>query len=279
MKEYEKIDEKEWQRIESEEHDKQYEMSTPFCFDTYRIEASKVLYWEDFCFKKNRRNDRGHRTKYLLDCLNVNQLKDKKILDIGCGNGQYSVLLALLGASVSGIDISPIGIKIAKDMASINGVCQLCDFSVQNASCMDFPDETFDIILLHEVLHHAIKYSGVKEEIYRVLKKDGIVACSESLYGNPFFKFARSFTMRGKEEKGDVALRLSDLEDFAKDYRESKIEPMSLLFMSRRFFRNIVGYAPIRSLLLLLKITDDYLFRILPRLKRFCGEAVLIAIK
>src|SRR5256885_1605136 len=45
-------------------------------------------------------------------------LVGKRVLDIGCGEGQSSVMLAKLGAHVTGIDISPGAIEAARESAS-----------------------------------------------------------------------------------------------------------------------------------------------------------------
>lgn len=268
-----------WEEIEKNEHNHIYQDSRPFSLNTYEINVEHVLWWEDYCYKKGRRKDRGHRTRRVFELINLSGLKGKKILDAGCGNGQYSVFLALFGADVYGIDISPVGIEVAGKIAVINKVADHCHFSSQSLAGMNFADNSFDIVLMHEVLHHAIKYPGVPEEIFRVLKKDGLLICAESLDGNIFFSFGRIFTMRGKEAKGDVVLTLSDIKEFAENFSEYRIELMSLLFMSKRIFKDMLDFPPIRWLLYVLKKADDLLFVLFPGLKKYCGEAILVAKK
>lgn len=269
----------EWEQIERREYDEYYRNSRPFDSKTYRIDPEHVIWWEDYCYKKGRRLDRGHRTKRVFDIMNLEQLEGKTILDIGCGNGQYSVFFALLGADVYGIDIASAGIDVANNIAAANSVVDRCHFSAQNAAVMDYADSMFDIIFLHEVLHHAIKYPGLKEQIRRVLKDDGRVICAESLDGNLLFRIGRVFTMRGVEAKGDVVLTLSDIENFAAGFSESQIELMSFLYMSKRIFIHALTFPPVRWMLYVLKKTDDVLLRLFPALKRYCGEAVLVAVK
>lgn len=272
----ENISTEEWEKIEKEEHDKEYKNSFPFDREDYKIDPEKVLWWQDYCYKKGRRQDRGHRTKKMLDLMDLKNIKDKNVLDIGCGNGQYSVLFAMLGANVWGFDISSVGIDTAKKIAEANNIQNKCNFCTQSASDMNYEDEKFDIIILHEVLHHLIKYPNVKEEILRVLKKEGKVICTESLEGNIFLSFARKFSMRGQEAKGDIILKLSDIKDFANGFNESQIETMSLLFMAKRIFKNHMNKTFIRFLMFILKITDDAILSIFPFLKRYCGECVVL---
>ena len=267
---------KEWETVEKEEHDMQYENSFPFHFKNYKIDPQQVIWWQDYCYKKGRRKDRGHKAKRLFELMDLNQLKGKKILDVGCGNGQYSVFFALLGAEAYGFDISPVGVQVARKMAEANGVSQHCHFSVQNASHMDFPDEFFDIVLYYEVLHHAIKYPNIKEETYRVVKNGGKVFCVEGLEGNIFFKIGRFFTMHGQETKGDVELTISDFQAFAEGCANYRLELMSLFFMSKRIFRAYMNAAPVRWLLFLMKKADDIVLSLFPFLRRYCGECILV---
>ena len=280
MTEIKNISPEKWEQIEREEHDLHYKDSLPFDSKTYEIDVRHVIWWEDYCYKKGRRKDRGHRTKRIFELINLEELKGKTILDVGCGNGQYSVFFALIGANVYGIDITPVGIEVSRKIAKINDVAERCHFSIQNAANMNFADSTFDIVIMHEVLHHAIKYPGVREEVLRVLKNDGIFICAEGLDGNPLFRLGRFFTMRGKEAKGDVVLTLSDLEEFAKkDFSDHQIELMSLLFMSKRIFRDVLDFPPIRWFLYILKKTDDILLFLFPVLRKYCGEVILVARK
>lgn len=264
----------EWEKIEREEHDREYASSAPAVID-----VDAALAYEDYCYKAGRRPDRGHRTRKALEAVGIREVTGKKILDIGCGNGKYAVLLALLGANAYGFDLSPVGIERAKATAEVNKVAERCRFSVQNAQDMDYRDAYFDIILLHEVLHHAIKYPNVKSEILRVLKPGGKVVIAETLYGNPLVNFGRSITMRGKEAKGDVILKRSDLDAFSEGFSHSETELMSLLFMSKRVFQKYMHWRPVRGLMFLIKKADDILLAVFPSLQRYCGECVVVLTK
>lgn len=186
---------------------------------------------------------------------------------------------ALYGATVYGIDITTVGIDVAKKIAETNDVDKSCFFSVQNASNMNFPDEKFDIVIMHEVLHHAIKYPGVKQEIMRVLKKGGTFIAAESIRDNPLIKIGTFFTMRGLEEKGDVALSISNLKDFSAGFSSYEIELFSLLFMSKRIFRDYMDFFLVRWFLYFTKKVDDLLLDFLPALKKYCLEVILVAKK
>ena len=266
----------EWERIESDEHDAEYRDSRPFDSANFKIDPPHVIWWQDYCYLPGRRADRGHRTKRVFEMMDLDSLKGKTILDVGCGNGQYSVFFAMMGARVCAFDLSPVGVEIGKRIASENGVADRCSFSVQNASAMDYPSDHFDIVVFHEVLHHAIKYPGVREETLRVLKKGGLMICAETLEGNPLLSLGRAISMRGQERKGDVILTLRDLDEFSQGFETKQLELMSLLFMAKRTLKSYVRFAPVRWLLFALKKTDDVLLSAFPSLQRYCGECVLV---
>lgn len=71
-------------------------------------------------------------------------LAGKKILDVGCGSGRFSVAFAQEGASrVVGIDFAPQMIELAEKLAQQRGVADRCQF-LTGAFPKDVPDERFD---------------------------------------------------------------------------------------------------------------------------------------
>jgi len=268
-----------WEKIESKEHDEIYEDSFPFDFKSYKIDPGHVIWWQDYCYLQGRKKDKGHRTKQVFKLIELDKLNKKKILDIGCGNGQYSVFFAILGAEVYGCDISQKGILTAKKIAEANKVQDRCNFSVQNAACMNYSDNFFEIVLFHETLHHVIKYPNVREEVLRVTKNGGRVICAEDLSENPLIRIGAKILQLGKKDKGDVPLRISDLEEFSKGFSSMKIEYMSLLFMTKRLLEGYINVPFVRKLLLFVKQFDDFLLKKIPSMRKYCGEFIMILVK
>ncbi len=93
------------------------------------------------------------------------------ILDCGCGRGFYLKMLRHLGtARLFGIDLElPYLRKARRNTAHLPAVL------VGNASIYDlpFPDETFDAVLLSEILEHVDRDVDALREIRRVLKPGG----------------------------------------------------------------------------------------------------------
>jgi SAM-dependent methyltransferase len=94
----------------------------------------------------------------------------KKILDLGCGNGRIGALF-VENNEVFGIDFSESAIAEAKK----RGIkARVGDIS----SRLPFDDETFDTALLIEVIEHVFDPLFLLQESYRILKKGGTLLCA-----------------------------------------------------------------------------------------------------
>lgn len=104
-------------------------------------------------------------------------LKNKKILDVGCGIGRWSYLLKLMGAKVTAIDLEEKRLAKAKKDIRLKGIKLL----QMNLLKLQFNDETFDFINSVTVLQH-IPYKEKEQaikEICRVTKKGGYISIIE----------------------------------------------------------------------------------------------------
>jgi SAM-dependent methyltransferase len=78
-----------------------------------------------------------------------------RVLDVGCGVGRWSRLLAAKGATVTGVDLSPTMIAQAQHRAVAEGVAERCEFRVQDLSNLDV-EGPFDVVLGVTVLQHIL---------------------------------------------------------------------------------------------------------------------------
>lgn len=112
----------------------------------------------------------------MLDLIESGDLpKTGKVLEIGCGAGDVSLLFAERGFQVSGIDISATAIEWAKEKAS--NARLKANFEVGDVTNLGrWEDGTFDIVVDGHCLHCIIgdDRSEVLKETYRVLKPNGI---------------------------------------------------------------------------------------------------------
>jgi len=94
-----------------------------------------------------------------------------KVLDVGCGTGNFSIKLARLGCVVTGIDISKEMLSVAAEKARMEGF--KVDFQSMDVTAMKFADESFDIVISMAALEFMKDHSDAIDEMFRVLKKGG----------------------------------------------------------------------------------------------------------
>lgn len=102
------------------------------------------------------------------------------VLDLGCGIGGASRVIALSRqCTVTGIDLTPEYIEVARELTKRCGLADKVDF--QQASALDLPfgDESFDHVCCHNVTMNIEDKAGLAREIARVLKPGGHFSCAE----------------------------------------------------------------------------------------------------
>jgi 2-polyprenyl-3-methyl-5-hydroxy-6-metoxy-1,4-benzoquinol methylase len=90
-----------------------------------------------------------------------------RVLDVGCGVGRWSRLLASRGACVTGIDLSPTMIAEAERRAAASGLAGRCRFLVQDAAALAV-DGSFDLILCVTMLQHMLDASALRSALRRM---------------------------------------------------------------------------------------------------------------
>lgn len=104
-----------------------------------------------------------------------------KILDVGCGTGFFSILLAKQGHEVIGIDLTPDMIEKAQKLAEEENTS--CRFFVMDAENLKYADETFDVIVSRNLTWTLPDVKQAYKEWIRVLKKNGILLNFDADYG------------------------------------------------------------------------------------------------
>lgn len=99
------------------------------------------------------------------------------VLDVGCGIGGSSRILAKdYGFSVTGITISPQQVQRAQELTSPDVDAK---FQVDNALCLSFPDNSFDVVWTVEAGPHMEDKALFAKELMRVLKPNGILVVAD----------------------------------------------------------------------------------------------------
>lgn len=114
-----------------------------------------------------------HFHRYAM-CSKV--VSGKKVLDIACGEGYGSALLAQHALSVSGVDISDAAVAHAR--ASYESKIDNVQFKQGSADAIPFPDASFEIVVSFETLEHLSTQEEMLDEIKRVLIPNGVLIIS-----------------------------------------------------------------------------------------------------
>jgi ubiquinone/menaquinone biosynthesis C-methylase UbiE len=117
---------------------------------------------------------------YLLPHLRAGQ----SLLDVGCGPGTITSDLALLVApgEVLGIDAAADVVARAQEHAGGLGLANL-RFEVGDLFALGYPEASFDVIHVHQVLQHLGDPVAALVELRRVLRPGGVLAARDSDYG------------------------------------------------------------------------------------------------
>lgn len=94
-----------------------------------------------------------------------------RVLEVGCGLGTDGAQFAKAGANYTGVDLTDAAVDLARkrfELFKLPGT-----FRVADAEHLDFPDESFDVVYSHGVLHHTPDTAVAVREIHRVLRPGG----------------------------------------------------------------------------------------------------------
>lgn len=126
----------------------------------------------DTAYFAERNSAMPHVKNVIFHLLKKNKVK--KILEVAPGAGDLMRTLKKKGYAISGIDISPVAAKLSGSI-------------VGSATNMPYDDETFDCVLGLSIIEHLSERDGRKftQEIYRVLRKNGIVFLLTPNFASP----------------------------------------------------------------------------------------------
>lgn len=94
-----------------------------------------------------------------------------RVLEIGCGLGTDGAQFALAGAEYTGIDLTEAAIDLARRRFELFDLAGT--FRTADAENLDFPNDSFDLVYSHGVLHHTPDTARAVREIHRVLRPGG----------------------------------------------------------------------------------------------------------
>lgn len=147
-------------------------IKTKICNTKYIVKSKEnKAFWQNE--KTNEQFQLKPPSKYITKYLDILDLKNKMCIDVGCGGGRYSRYLDKRKAKVIAIDKY-------KEMFS-GEINKGINFVQGDMSQLPVLDNTYDLALSIGVIHNALskeKYINAFNELYRILKKEGILVVS-----------------------------------------------------------------------------------------------------
>ncbi len=125
-------------------------------------------------------------------------LEGKKVLDVGCNAGFYSVELAKRGASVTAIDLDPHYLKQAAWVAAQFGLDDQIEFRQQQVYDLAHEQENYDLIWFMGVFYH-LRYPLLAMDILAQKCKELIVLQSLTMPGKEALQAEEDYQINSRE--------------------------------------------------------------------------------
>ena len=165
----------------------------PFENESGSIKAAVTSYWSkrSGSFSEHK-HDEAHSYKADLWRSELSERlpagEGLRILDVGCGAGFFEMVLAPLGYSMTGIDLTPEMISQAKQLCGRHHAAA-AEFYVMDAEHPDFPDGYFDAVISRNLTWTLPHPAEAYAEWHRVLKTGGVLLNYDAEYAKGFHKY------------------------------------------------------------------------------------------
>jgi ubiquinone/menaquinone biosynthesis C-methylase UbiE len=204
----------------------------------------------------------------------IGALKDRTILDFGCGEGWSTIEYTKRGAEVYCFDISPESIHNLLHEAEEEGVAKHIRPAVMAAEHLSYPGKTFDLVLGVSILHHT-DVGLVGKEVARVLKPGGRALFIEPLSHNIFLRFFRWLTPN-RRTPTEQPMSVSQIRDFTRAFQWGEYRGHHLFSIFPQGILWLTGSQGLfKASLRLTETIDRVLLKMFPFLQRYCWAAII----
>lgn len=155
-------------------------------------------------------------------------LRNKRVLDLGCGSGDLILALASAGSRVTGVDVSAGMVEVARQRLNLFVPGAEAEFVVAPAESLPVQDASIDVIVGRFILHH-LDIPEAARECARVLAPGGVAVFAENSGRNPLLMFARNnlagrFGIPRYGTPDERPLAAIDLENLRLHFRDLRLE-------------------------------------------------------
>jgi len=210
----------------------------------------------------------------------LGQLTHKTVLDVGCGDGENTILLSKLGAQVTGIDISSRAVEVAKKRTEMSGVGGLVRFVVSPLEIAEFALDSFDVIWGDAILHHLIdELETVLRKLTEWAKPGALMVFAEPInFSQTLRKIRLMIPVRAVGTPGERPLERAEIRLVQTYIPDLKLRAFSLVGRLDRFILENCDLERAsvrrRSLVELIALLDYALLSV-PGIRTLAGTAVL----
>ena len=235
-------------------------------FQADRAQALAVAPTPERIFRRYRelRHWRLYPREFLYHPLG--DLQGKGVLDFGCGEGEVSVQLARFGARVTGMDISPELIAIARQRACLYAV----EVDYVAGDILQCSPGEFDIVVANAVLHH-VDVRATVPRLLACLRPGGLLVADEAIGLSPLLqRLRKALTISSHASPDEHPLTREEVGFLMASFRSSECRYFKLLGrVVQRFFPG--GWPLLWALR-----ADRVLLARCPPLSRFCSTIVVV---
>jgi ubiquinone/menaquinone biosynthesis C-methylase UbiE len=189
--------------------------------------------------------------------------QDAKVIEYGCGKGSYACKIAKNQAQlVTGIDISPVAIKVAQQQAAKENLSDNITFEMMDAENLAFAASSYDLICGSGILHH-LDLTTATNSMTKILQPEGKAIFIEPLGHNFLINLYRRLTpnIRSADEHPLLA---KDLIAIQRNFKRTKIH---YFYLTSLVASLIAGKPGFKTLLRFCELIDAILLK-LPLIRR-----------
>lgn len=261
-----KIKEKQFQK-ERAKNLKNISCTSQYIFKKYKYNKFYFLYIKEFLFKR------------------LGNLSGKYVCDLGCGEGELTVILAKFNPKILALDLSPFLINLAKKRAILDHVSKNINFLVTDAESYNFPKNKFHYIISYGALHH-MDIKKVLPRLHKALLVNGKLVFVEPVNFFPLFQnFISNLPIKKNRKISpyEKPLENNDFNLIKEFFNIIEIRHFNFLAKIIRIFpkENLADTGNIFVKILLFVFSfSDWMFQLLiPFIKKFYGVVIVIAEK